>query len=95
MYKRGAARSQVLGEVFQSLDSEGFFPDPLATEIHDTFLPWLFEGVVTQVRRGLVFMFFSTVFRFCTKKLQLLQPPIYHRRFRCNYVWLKVIYCKA
>ena len=28
----------MLGEVFQSLDSEGFFPDPLATEIHDALL---------------------------------------------------------
>ncbi|KAJ1470737.1 hypothetical protein T484DRAFT_1846670, partial [Baffinella frigidus] len=38
----------VLGEVFSSLDTEGFFPDPLAIEIEETFLPWLLDGVATQ-----------------------------------------------
>jgi hypothetical protein len=46
--------SDVVGEMFKSLDAEGFFPDPLMTEIEQVFMPWLLDGVGAKVDSILV-----------------------------------------
>ena len=39
-------------KVFDALEEDGYFYDPLVKEVRDSFLPWLLDGVVERVDRA-------------------------------------------
>ncbi|CAM9233778.1 unnamed protein product [Ascophyllum nodosum] len=39
-------------DVFDALEEDGYFYDPLVKEVRDSFLPWLLDGVVERVDRA-------------------------------------------
>jgi len=46
--------SDVLSTTFSSLETEGFFYDPLLREINELFVPWLIGGMTNQLNQARV-----------------------------------------